>query len=614
MKRKDILSFNTIGLSVRRYFYIILLFIAIMDVAAQLKLDFNSGNIADVKWEGSISNFKINAEGQLQLNATVAGESQIFTKFKVPPDSIQVDLYFKLQFAPSNDNFGKIYIFTDNINESLANGYYLRLGENGSNDAIQVWKLEKGVPALLGSGRMGGISADPADARIQCKIYRDGLWVMAIDYAGKVLYEDDLEFSDPTLMIQDSMYFGMYCKYSTTRVDKFFYDDIHIKTIEKDTIAPGVISASGIDDTTIKVIFTESVEELSAKNAAYYFADNGLGSPEVVLFSATAPNEVLLKYNSKRIMSGIFYTMTIDGVKDRSNNKKKSVISFVLTIKPQKGDLIISEVLSDPYSGGDDFIELYNTSNKFLKLDSLIIKNAQKNESRTVLTDFILLPEAYVAISRNTEFLKMTYKTPGNANFITATLPSFNVDAANFSIISTIDKQQITIDSFDYAENYHFQLIDETKGVSLERINLSTQTNDKNNWHSAAAQVKYGTPGYKNSNFTSPENIPDEFGLIPDKKTFTPDGDNLDDFILLNYKMDKPGYLATVRIFDAEGFPIVDLANNFLLGTEGSIKWDGVDGEGNTMRMGMYVIMTRLFHPDGNVRNFRHAVVVANKF
>jgi len=372
MKRKDILSFNTIGLSVRRYFYIMVLFIANINVDAQLKLDFNSGNISEVKWQGNIENFKINAEGQLQLNASVAGESQIFTRYKTPPDSIQVDLYFKLQFAPSNDNFGKIYIFTDNVSESLANGYYLRLGENGSNDAIQVWKLDKGVPVLMGSGRMGGISADPADARIQCKIYRDGLWLMATDYSGKILYEEDLEFSDPTFILQDSMYFGIYCKYSATRTDKFFYDDIHIKTIEKDTIAPGIVSATVIDDSTIKVVFTESIEELSAKNIGAYNADNGLGSPESVLFSPTVPNEVILKYNSNRIRSGLFYTLTVDGVKDKSNNKKKSVVSFVLTIKPKKGDLVISEVLSDPFSGGDDFIELYNPTNTQIDLKKLV--------------------------------------------------------------------------------------------------------------------------------------------------------------------------------------------------------------------------------------------------
>ncbi len=155
MKCKDILSYNKLTLSLLRYFMLYGLIGVSTDISAQINLDFDNGNINQVKWEGNINNFIINTEGQLQLNAAVAGESTIFTKFKVPKDSIQLDLYFKLQFAPSNDNFGKIYLFTDNKDETKANGYYLRLGENGSNDAIQVWKLTQGIGSLMASGKNG---------------------------------------------------------------------------------------------------------------------------------------------------------------------------------------------------------------------------------------------------------------------------------------------------------------------------------------------------------------------------------------------------------------------------------------------------------------------------
>lgn len=177
-----------------------------------------------------------------------------------------------------------------------------------------------------------------------------------------------------------------------------------------------------------------------------------------------------------------------------------------------------------------------------MKLDSLTIRNAQKNESRVIRTDFILLPGKYVAISRNIDFLKNTYNPPDTSNFITATLPSLNVEGANISIISNGGINQITIDSFDYSEKFHFQLIDNTKGVSLEKLNLYSNTNDPNNWHSATAQVKYATPGYKNSTTITPNNTPSEFGITLDKRTFTPDGDNVDDFLLINYKMQKPGF------------------------------------------------------------------------
>jgi hypothetical protein len=73
--------------------------------------------------------------------------------------------------------------------------------------------------------------------------------------------------------------------------------------------------------------------------------------------------------------------------------------------------------LTDPYIGGDDFVEIYNRSTSFIKLDSLIIKNAQKSESKVINTSAILYPGKYLAISKNTGFLKTTYNTPDTAHF-----------------------------------------------------------------------------------------------------------------------------------------------------------------------------------------------------
>lgn len=580
----------------------------------QLSLNFSSGNINEVKWEGNISNFRINPEGQLQLNAPAAGESAIYTKFKVPADSIQLDLYFKLQFAPSNDNSGKIYLFTDNIIEGVANGYYLRLGENGNNDAVQVWKLTAGVPVLMGSGRMGGISADPADARLSFKIYRNGLWTMSADYTGGNILEEDLEFMDPQMTLPDSAYFGIYCKYTSSRADKFFYDDILYKTVEKDTVPPAVVKAEILSDSGIKLTFSEVPAESSVANVANYEVNNGAGRPVSVSYTSSMPLMAVLNFAPNTIQSGKYYKLTINGLKDKSGNSRRQELDFVFPVKPAKGDLIINELLADPYTGGDDFVELYNNSQKFIRLDSLVLRNAAKSEDKMLQTDMVLFPGQYVAVSKNLSFLKSTYQTPDTARFLTATIPSLNIDEGNISLISKLGNTSTTIDSFDYSEDMHFILIDETKGVSLERISFGGDSNDPNNWHSAATQVRFATPGYKNSNFIGGTTPSDLNTITPDRKLITPNGDGLDDFVLLNYKMDKAGYLATVKIFDSEGFPVVDLANNFLLGTEGAIRWDGVDGENNYARMGPYIILTRLLHPDGDVREFRHVVVVAQKF
>ncbi len=613
MNRKDMFSFRTVGLLKLRYFLLSISYFITFCLYGQLKLDFETPFPGTVRWEGNISNFNVNTEGQLQLRASSAGESSIFTRYKIPADSLQVDVYFKLQFAPSNDNFSKVYLFIDKSTEVNANGYFLKLGENGSNDAIQLWKLTNGTPSLLGAGRMGAISGDPALARLQIKIFRSGLWLMQTDYNGKTIFEDDLEIIDPSFVLRDSMYFGLFCKYTASRTDKFFYDDISIKSIEKDTTAPIIKMVEVIDSATLKVFFSESLDESTARKATNYSVNNGLGTPDNIIYSTTLPNQVILKYINSSILSGKNYTITATGIKDKNNNLKTSSYEFIYAVKPGPGDIVITEVLTDPYIGGDDFVELYNKSDKFIKLDSLRVINAQKNEIKIISTDYILKPGKYVAISKNPAFLKSAYLTPDTAAFITAILPSLNVDGANISIVSVFNSGQVTIDSFDYNEKMHFPLIDEKKGVCLERINIYGSTNDANNWHSASSQSKYGTPGYRNSNFQDVKNQNDT-GIYPDRKVFTPNDDGLDDFILLNYKVDKPGYLATIRVYDTEGFPVLDLTNNLLLGTDGTIKWDGTDNLGKIVRTGMYIVYTRMFHPDGEVREFKSVVVAADNF
>lgn len=615
MKRKDKLSMLFYLFYTKRYLNIFVFIFICKSVVGQLSLNFNDNNLNAVKWIGDIQNFRVNSSGQLQLTAPSAGESTIFTKFKVPQDSILFDLYFKLQFAPSNDNFSKVYLFTDQPNESSSNGYFMRLGENGSNDAIQIYKLTSGVTTLLGSGKLGAIASDPADGSVQIKMYRDGFWVIATDYSGNKVYEEDFEIFDNGFALQDSMFFGIYCKYTATRTDKFFFDDIAYKTIVRDTIPPSVLISEVLDNDQVKLVFSEAPTPSSVSDVSNYVGNNALGSPTRAIYNAAKPNEVVLQFGTQQIKSGINYTILIKNIQDKNGNSLEQSISFLYAERPGKNDIIITEVLTDPYIGGEDFVEIHNPTSKYLKLDSLLISNSQRNETRVIRTDHVLLPGTYVAISKNTAFLKTTYNTPDSAAFIEATIPAFNVASANISILSRKNGQNITIDSFDYDEAFHFSLIDDTKGVSLERISLEQNTNDRNNWHSASSTTKFATPGYKNSNSINRNTTinEDEF-MVLDKKVFTPNGDGDLDFVLMQFQLEKAGYLAKIKLFDADGFPVVELGQNILLGTESSIKWDGTDAEGNIVKTGMYIILCQLLHPDGDVKEIKKVVVAAQKF
>ncbi|MEZ4910747.1 MAG: lamin tail domain-containing protein [Saprospiraceae bacterium] len=596
-----------------KIFLVLIVFLSIFHqncLFSQYEQDFSS-NSWNEGWAGDVSNFTV-TDNMLQLKTSNAGSSYIYRSYTMPKDSIEIGFYLKMAFAPSGDNYSKIYLILDNPIESQANGYYIKVGENGSNDALMLYKLVNGVSTLMATGTLGSMASDPADVWVQCKIYRDGYWDIRTNYVDGSYLETDLAFSDASLFAPDNAYFGIFANYTSTRADKFFYDDLVIRTIVKDSIAPTLVDFVAIDDTQLSLSFSEPITEASAKDVENYIIQPGNIKPKTIQYSLGTPNSVVLDFDKNTLQSGILYTLNVSGLRDYASNVSAlQYQNFVLAVKPALGDLLISEVLSDPYTGGKDFLELYNNSTKFLTLDGLVIRNSQKNESKVITSKSILYPGEYIAVTEDTLHLKDTYKPNEEARFLETDLPSFNIDAANFSIISTIENKSITLDSFDYSQELHYILLDNTKGVSLEKINLFGQTNDANNWHSAAANVLFATPGYKNSNDkTSSVGVNEVFS--PDITSISPNGDGFEDFVSFNYNLSKSGFLATMKLYDPEGSFIGDIQNNTLLGTSGFIKWDGTIMDFDRLRTGIYVVFSRFFHPDGDVMEFKHAIVIIN--
>ena len=88
------------------------------------------------------------------------------------------------------------------------------------------------------------------------------------------------------------------------------------------------------------------------------------------------------------------------------------------------------------------------------------------------------------------------------------------------------------------------------------------------NWHSASEKVGFATPGYKNSqDFTNPKS---NGSVTIEPNIISPDNDGFQDVISINYKLDSPGFVASVSILDRNGRLIKKLVNNELLGSEGS--------------------------------------------
>lgn len=588
------------------YHIIVLCFLSI-SVHAQWIEDFTEGGL--LNWQGDVESFTTNDQNQLQLNDDDAGESFIFRPSEIDFDTVSIGFYMRLDFSPSDNNKTILYLALDGEDPSTSSGYSIEVGENGGDDALRFYYIDNGVKEFIGSATEGKMSQEPSVARVDIDVYPSGLWVIRTNYLGGTLTTLDMEFMDDRFSFKNSQFFGLYCKYSASRSDKFFYDDIFVIPFEKDTKSPEVVSVIPQNDNSLKVEFNEAVELGSATTITNYSVNNNIGNPNTVTSLNSFDTEYLLEFDAS-FDPTLAYELTVTNIEDVSENAMISqTLGFLFFGQPSAGDLLVSEILFDPFVDGEDFVEIYNTSEKNLSLEGLIIRNSQRDESVVIESPLTIAAESFMAFSENVEQLQEVYDPIATANIIFQEIPGFNNRDGNVSLLYGNE----TLDSFDYSEDQHFSLINDTEGVSLERVSYDIDANETDNWASASEVVNFASPGYENSNRIKGE-LPDDENFVFENEVFSPNQDGEDDRMILNYSLEKSGYVANIDIYNPAGFLVKRLKRNSLLAADGIIVWDGTNEEGIIANIGMYIVVGELFHPDGDVKNFKLVTVLADYF
>ena len=384
-----------------------------------------------------------------------------------------------------------------------------------------------------------------------------------------------------------------------------------------DTESPELLRASVPDENTVQLFFSESLHPLTAIAKENYRFDHGLNNPDTVDIIIPENKSVLLSFEQP-FESNTIYEVEITGdISDCAGNmiSGKTTAKFAVPQNPDEFDLVINEILFNPFAGGVDFVEIYNRSDKIFDLNQLRIAsyddevNDYKNVVKASDEGHLIFPGEYMAITENPEIVMEQYYTQNPDGFAkVSSLPAYNNDKGRAIMM---DKSENTIDNFAYTEDMHFALLASNKGVSLERINYDRATTDKTNWHSASEVVGFATPAYENSQFNPQIALEEKVTINPE--IFSPDNDGYQDVTNITFNIEESGYVAHIKIFDSRGRLIKYLANNLLLGINQTITWDGLDDKNQKAPMGVYVVFIELFDLDGNVKQYKKSVVVASK-
>jgi hypothetical protein len=577
---------------------------AFMYSDAQFSDDFNDGAL-NAQWEGNRSHFVITTNGQLRLNAPEAGVSWLYRQTDFPSE-FTLSMYFRMDFAPSNTNQARIYFMLDTPEISSASGYYFQLGENGNDDAIRFFKLNNGSATQLSSGTLGAIANSPAQANFRLDYTENGMWSLAADYQGTEILIPDMDVFDDSFLDGNDRYFGIYCVYTSTRTDLFYFDNISLRSFEADTDGPELVRITIPEADRVTLTFNKALDTSTSLNPENYLIYNGNIAVNEVQINTAAGVTLFL---DQGLSSSRTYPLRLSGISDLFGNASISDTLLFYPRPASRGDLLLSEILADPETGVSEFIEVYNPTSDFLNLQGLTIANLDRNISRVIQNYTVVDPGKYLAITSNVESVKGFYNPPREANFLRNDIPGMNIASGNVTLFAA-DGSLPAIDSFNYRNDMHNPFIRRTKGVSLERIDFGLGTNSPNVWQSASSLTNFATPGYKNSNNVTNELSDEEFFLV--KKTFSPNNDGMDDVLLLRYNLSEPGFLANIRVYDSNGNMIKVLAQNDLLGTEGLITWNGENQSGLVERIGMYIIAGEVYNSRGEVKSLKRVCVLAD--
>ncbi|MDQ6842767.1 MAG: lamin tail domain-containing protein, partial [Bacteroidota bacterium] len=355
-------------------------------------------------------------------------------------------------------------------------------------------------------------------------------------------------------------------------------------------------------------------DSLRAASVNNYTFDNGISALSA---NGIAPlfDKVNIVLNSA-ISPAIVYTITTANVTDCRGNivGSKNKARFGISQDADSFDIVINEILFNPKPLGVDYIELYNRSSKIIDLSHTYIAN--RNSSNIISSiqqaaseSILLFPKDFMVITSDPAAVKNQYITIDPDAFVTvSSMPSFSDDKGD---VIVLNKQGGILDEVKYSDKWHFALISNTEGVSLERIDYDGAS-IQSNFHSAATSAGYGTPGFKNSQYRINEVVQGEIKTSPD--IFSPDNDGIDDFVTIDYSFPSAGYVANITIFDANGRPVRYLQRNSLNGIKGYYRWDGLDDKNRKLPQGIYIIYTEIFNTDGKKKQFKNTVVLARRY
>jgi Lamin Tail Domain len=291
-------------------------------------------------------------------------------------------------------------------------------------------------------------------------------------------------------------------------------------------------------------------------------------------------------------------------------------LMFSVRVGFPERSLVINEIMSSPMPGDPEYVELFNPGPASVDLRGWTVADMSSVSTQgggfLLCRDRSLVPPGGFALLASDSGLLSRYpelQVQASCEVSIVGRASLGLNNAGDLVILR-DPSGCTIDSVRYSSDWHTPGLSDPTGRSLERIHPALASDDRRTWSSCVA-VSGGTPGRVNSVYA--EFVPPVSALLCIPNPFSPDGDGHEDATIVTYRLPLRRGMMDVRIFDIRGRMVRWLVNNEPCASQGGVVWDGRDGQGRKVRIGIYVILLRFWGDSGEESGVKGLVVVGGK-
>ena len=462
---------------------------------SQVSEGFNDGEfLHQPAWGGDTGRFEVNVAKQLKSKPFIRGDTaNLSTSNKMLLNSTW-EFYVQINVDPSTSNQLRVYLSSDNAAlDSPGNGYFLQIGETGSSDSYDIYrKSGKTITKIIDGPAKVRTTVDTIRAWFMVIHRIDGYWELYSRPNTSVPWNGEGNCMDRTF--RKSNFAGISIKHTTTRADKFLFDNFYVYPYDVDTSGPEYNDVEIHDDTVISLLFSEEIDTIGLKNTVLFSVNNTI-HPQKVSVNGINSNLLDLVFSSP-IPAGrtsIRFPRLYDLLGNRSDSAQTVFVNYTPVVYSKSGDVIISEIMADPTPviglPEVEYIELYNTTDYPIQLANWEYQNGS---SKNKLPNKLLQAHSFVILCKSSD----TSLLKPYGNYIGfSTWPSIVNTSGSLKILN--DKNQI-IDQVNYKQSWYKNKSKENGGYSLEHSHPTKICDGFYAWEASSSSVG-GTPGSANT-------------------------------------------------------------------------------------------------------------------